>query len=186
MPPNSAIGDDNINWDEEAMRAESDKPFSEIDTLDYFIDLIPPNAMVLDLGCNVAKWYPAFQKLGVVYEGLDFSSVAIEIACKKYPEVTFYLMKAQDMNFQNRFDLVFTNTVLQHMHLQTKKEVIPRIWRALKKGGFLVIQEKSDVKTETTFTREGWMRFVAQFGFKLLRCTHVNDPRNGYVFQKLS
>lgn len=181
---NSAIGDDNINWDQEATRASADEPFSETDAFDYFIGLIPLNALVLDLGCNVGKWYPAFKKLGVAYEGLDFSSVAIEIARKKYPDVTFYLMKAQDMNFQNRFDVVFTNTVLQHMNLETKKVVIPKVYEALKHGGYLIIQEKSDVETPTTFAREGWINFITRFGFKFIKATNPEDPRNGYVFQK--
>ena len=181
-----AIGDDGIDWDLEAERAKTDAPITSIESFNYFREFVKSNMRVLDLGCNVAKWYPAFKNLGLIYEGLDFSPVAIEEARRKYPELTFYLMKAQEMNFKEKYDLVFTNTVLQHMHLETKKEVMPRIWRALKKGGFLVIQEKSDVDTETTFTRAGWIRFVTQFGFKFLRSTDPKDPRNGYVFQKLS
>ena len=181
-----AIGDDGIDWDLEAERAKTDTPFTSSEAFDYFKELVKLNMKVLDLGCNIAKWYPAFHKLGVDYEGLDFSPVAIEEARRRYPEVTFYLMKAQEMPFKEKYDLIFTHTVLQHMHLHTKKEVMPRIRRALKKSGFLVIQEKSDANTETTFTREGWIRFVTEFGFKLLRCTDISDPRNGYVFEKLS
>jgi len=180
-----AIGDDNIDWDYHSELAEKDKPFTSTDAFDYFAEFIKPEMRMLDLGCNVAKFYPAFTKLGVIYEGLDFSTKALEIAQKRYPEVTFHLMKAQEMNFKERFGIIFTNTFLQHTLLKTKEQILPRVWKALKRKGFFVIQEKSDVETITTFTREGWIRFITAFGFKLIRATAVGDPRNGYVFQKV-
>jgi len=178
-----AISDDNINWNEDWTRHESDSDFTDIKAYDYFIDLLPENFAVLDLGCGSCKFYPQFKLAGAGrYVGVDFSSVAIRIARKKFPNLEVYLMRAEEIDFNSEFDLVFTNTFLQHTNIETKKKLFPKIHKALKPSGILVIQEKCDVDTPTTFTRENWIRFIEPFGFKFLRATLEGDPRNGFVF----
>jgi len=48
-----------------------------------------------------------------------------------------------------------------------------------------VIQEKNDVDTETTLTKENWVKLIEQFGFKYIRSTAEGDPRNGMVFKRV-
>lgn len=180
------LGDDDINWDEDARRAASeDVPtYEDISTFDYFSHLLKPGMRVLDLGCNISKWNKLFKNLGLIYDGLDASPTAIKIAKERFPENTYYLKKAQKMMFTNKYDVVFTHTVLQHMHLKTKKRVMPKVYRALKRDGYFIIEEKCDVKTKTTFTRQGWIDFICGYGFEYLGSTEPGDPRNGFIFRK--
>lgn len=179
-----AVGDDNINWDRHWIEHKNDSDFYDVNAFDYFIDLLPSKFKVLELGCGSCKWYPAFKLAGCgEYVGVDFSSVAVQLCRNKFPELEVYLMRAEEMNFINRFDLVFTHTFLQHTNVETKRKLFPRIRRALKAGGILVIQEKCDVDTPTTFTRKNWIQFVEPYGFKYIRGTPEGDPRNGFVFE---
>lgn len=180
------IGDDNINWNDDARRAtrEDTPSYDDLSTFDYFSHLLKPGMRVLDLGCNISKWNNLFRKLGLVYEGLDASPTAIKIAKQRFPENIYYLQKAEEMDFIEIYDLIFTHTVLQHMNIDTKKKVIPKILRALKKNGLFIIEEKCDVRTETTFTRGGWIDFIESYGFSYFGGTEPGDPRNGFIFRK--
>ncbi len=184
-----AIGNDNIDWDKHWEEHKSDPNFTDPKAFDYFIDLLPKNFRVLELGCGIGKWAEAFLRAGASeYVGVDFSAIAIEEARRRYAgkPCKFLLMRAEEMDFDNEFDLVFTHTFLQHTTIITKRRLLPKIWKALRPSGLLVIQEKCDVFTPTTFTRDGWVRFITAFGFEFLRMTPEGDPRNGFVFRKES
>ncbi len=181
------VGDDEIDWAIDALRVAKEGNWEvggHLSTLDYFSHLLKPGMRMLDLGCNVSKWSPMFVRLGLIYEGLDPCGIAIDIARERYPKNTYYLMRGQDMEFEERFDFIFTNTVLQHTNLETKKEMIPRILRALKKGGLFVIQETTHAKTTTTFLRKGWIEFMTGYDLDYLGGTPEGDPRNGFIFKK--
>ncbi len=175
------IGDDGIDWDNAAILAQSDTVFTDSNWFSYFTDLVSFPCTCLDLGCNIGKWYKAFDNLGVKYEGCDFSEVAINIARSRYPSVQFYLMRAEEMEFEDKYDLIFSHTMLQHTNLNTKELLMPRIWKALKNGGIFVIEEKCDVDTITTFTHENWIKYITRFGFRFIR---MAEDRDGFVFQK--
>lgn len=181
------VGSDGINWDEEARRAirEDVLYYEDVSTFDYFSDLLKPGMRVLDLGCNISKWNRLFRKLGLIYEGLDGSPTAIKVAKERFPENTYYLTNAKEMSFHERFDVVFTHTVLQHMDIETKKKVIPKVRDALKDEGLFIIEEKCD-DTKTTFIREKWISFIESYGFTYLSGTLPGDPRNGFIFKKKS
>lgn len=182
------VGDDGIDWAIDALRVAKEGNWEvggHLSTLDYFSHLLKPGMRMLDLGCNVSRWSPLFVRLGLIYEGLDPCGIAIDIARERYPKNTYYLMRGQDMEFEERFDFIFTNTVLQHTNLETKKEMIPRILRALKKGGLFIIQEVVHAEaTTTTFTRKGWIEFMTGYDLDYLGETPEGDPRNGFIFKK--
>ena len=181
------VGDDGINWDAEARRAikEDVSYYEDVSSFDYFSNLLKTGMRVLDLGCNISKWNRPFKKLGLIYEGLDGSPTAIKVAKERFPENTYYLKNAKEMSFHERFDVVFTHTVLQHMDNETKKKVIPKVRDALKYDGLFIIEEKCD-DTKTTFIREKWISFIESYGFTYLSGTLPGDPRNGFVFRKKS
>lgn len=183
----SFIGEDNINWAEEARRVAKEewRNTGDAASFDYFVHLLKPGMRVLDLGCNISRWHSVFMKLNLdlIYEGLDPCGAAIDIARERYPQDNYYHMKGEDMNFTSRFNLVFTHTVLQHVSNETKKKIITKVWKALKKGGLFIIQESTD-PSERTFTRRGWIQFIVPFGFRYLGGTADKDSRNGFIFKK--
>ena len=179
-----ATSDDNIQWDEHWTEHKEDSDFSDVNAFDYFKDYLPKDFRVLDVGCGSCKFYPLFKLLGCnEYVGVDFSPTAINLARQKFPELKILLMRVEEIDFNAYFDLAFSNTFLQHTKIDTKKKIIPKLWKALKKDGILVIQEKCDVTTDTTFTKQGWIDFICGYGFGFLKATEENDPRNGFIFK---
>jgi len=179
-----ALSNDNINWDGHWTEHKADTDFTDVNALDYFKDLLPEGFKVLDIGCGSCKFYPLFKLAGCgEYVGVDFSPTAIDQARKKFPELTLLLMRVEQIDFDSCFDLVFSNTFLQHTNIETKRKIFPTISKSLKKEGLLIIQEKSDVQTDTTFTKQGWIDFIRGYGFDFVRATEENDPRNGFVFR---
>lgn len=178
-----AIGDDNIDWNKHWTEHKEDKDFYNVNAFDYFADLLPKNFRVLDIGCGSCKFYPLFKRLGCnEYVGVDFSARALNLASQKFPKVKVMLMRVEEIDINSYFDLVFSNTFFQHTSMETKRKIFPKVWKSLKENGFLVIQEKSDVTTDTTFIKQGWIDFICGYGFEFIRATEESDPRNGFVF----
>jgi len=57
------------------------------------------------------------------------------------------------------------------------------MWEALKEKGLLIIQEKSNVETETNFTEEGWIKFITERGFDLVKSVDQGSDGRGYFFR---
>ena len=179
-----AKGDDDIDWNVHWTEHSSDIDFYNVDAFDYFRDLLPKDFKALEIGCGSCKFYPIFKQVGCTeYVGVDFSPIATNQAKVKFPELKVLLMRVEEIDFDGYFDLVFSNTFLQHTHLETKNKIFPRVHKALKPNGLLVIQENPYAETPTTFLRENWISFTESFGFKFLRATAGDDARNGFVFR---
>jgi len=178
------VGDDNISWCQEARNQWKKRKHNEnTEIFDYFRYLLPEKFKVLDLGCNIGNWHAALVAAGGTYTGVDASHTAIDYARQRYPEGNFRLLNIGDLDYEEEFDLVFMNTVLQHINLENKKKYVPLIVRAIKKNGLFVFQEKCDVDTLTTFVKEGWIKFMEDRGLKFIK--YKEDPINGFVFRKL-
>jgi len=181
------IGDDDINWSSHARKqAKKGNYFTITKAFDYFSDLVPKHARCLDAGCNIGRWAQLFTNSGWLYMGVDASKEAIDIASKNLPNYRFAVSKLEDLDkwvIGEFFDLVFTNSVLQHIHNENKEKILKNFHFILKKDGLLVLQE-SNISSSRTFTREGWILFVEPFGFKYITGTPEGDNRNGMVFKK--
>lgn len=178
-------GDDGIDWDYEAWRASKEKwPYTSKGTLLYLDGLIPQNPVLLDLGCNIAAWYTGWKELRprCEYHGLDFSPIAIEIAKKRHPDERFYCMDATSMSFKNKFDVIFTHTVLQHMSDRTQDALVPRIRNALVDEGILVIQEN----IHGDYSEQYWLDLFLPNGFELMKSIDPKDGGMKFVFRKTS
>ena len=181
-------GDDGINWDQHVddIRNTAWGQYSGVAVFDYFIEYLPENALCLDLGCNISRWKPIFDHYSLRYEGLDASNLAIEVARERYPNTNYYHMNAKDLSFIERYDLIFTHTVLQHIARPNQKIILGNIFRATKQGGHFAMQEKSDNESETHHTKEIWIEMVEATGFKFIKYLYEihGIPINGYLFKK--
>lgn len=184
------IGDDGVNWcfhaREQAYPSKTENHNNQI--LVDLISLLPKDFSALDVGCNIANWYLALKYIGVKnYVGVDASKEAIQLAKRRYPEATFVLSRLENITFSSEFDLVFSHTVLQHISYVNKKLIMPRLVAALKPNGLLVIEEKCDVETGTTFTIDGWIKFIEQYNMKIVAFVEtVRDTIvNRFIFRKL-
>lgn len=101
--------------------------------------MINEKQKILEIGCG--QGFNTFllsknKKNKVV--GIDLSKKEIEIAKKRYPNVDFKVMNAEDLKFKsNSFDIVYAIEVLEH--IDSLKKVLSEIKRVLKKGGWLMV-----------------------------------------------
>jgi len=187
MSRSSKYGDMGVDWDADAIRASRvPYPYTDGRAFQYFKDLVKPHDRVLEVGCQIASWIWAWRDIEptIRYEGLDWSEVAIRIARERYPDVKFYVMDAREMDFHEEFDIVFTHTFYQHTNLETKRIVVPRVYEALKRGGYHIIQENTSYESAGTWFRDGWIKFFESYGFKVIRTHDIGGGGTGFVFRK--
>jgi trans-aconitate methyltransferase len=100
---------------------------------------------VLDLGCGsgdvTAELTRAVPRGSVV--GIDSSADMIALAVSnfpadKYPNLSFRQLDARNLDYQNHFDVVFSNAVLHWIH--DHRPVLDGIGRSLRPGGKTLIQ----------------------------------------------
>jgi len=182
------IGDDHINWDEDAVRAAKAKwPYVDVTPLLYLDDIITREPFdLLDLGCQIGSWHHAWKTLrpNVRYTGVDFSLYALGVAKQRYPDSSFIYMNATQMDFDNQFDVIFTHAVLQHMNHESHEKIAPLIYRALRPNGFLVIQENVTGRFYPLYWVELFTHNQQTYGFTLMKRIDTQDGGMKYVFTK--
>ena len=100
---------------------------------------------VLDLGCGDGKVTAEIARLvfnGSVI-GVDNSTSMINLAMSKYPQnkysnLSFKLMDARNLTFENQFDIIFSNAVLHW--IKNHKLVIQGLYKSLKTFGKILLQ----------------------------------------------
>lgn len=97
---------------------------------------------ILDLGCGTGDLAKRLFDEGIQVVGIDKSNNMITQAKEKYPEISFQVQDATELNYTNKFDAVFSNATLHW--IKSPKQALQGIYKSLKQGG----------------------RFVAEFGGK--------------------
>ena len=132
---------------------------------------------VLDIGCGDGKVTALLARRvpdgGVV--GIDRSDEMVEYARKAfplsdYPNLTFEQMDALDIDFQERFDVVFSNATLHWV--SNHRRVLTGIRTALKQGGrfFLSMGGRGNARDviaafEQVIELNNWRRYFVDFTF---------------------
>ena len=161
---------------------------------------------VLDAGCGYGAWINTFLTLGCEVVGVDGAEEMIDATRSRFPELQIDHTNLRDIEYENRFDIVFTQTVLQHISPSDKLRVIRRLRKALRDDGLLIIMEETfthdNVKEmgkygyiQTFFERysdgggytvSGWIELVHGFGFDIKLYEHIpNKLAHIYIFKKV-
>ena len=132
---------------------------------------------VLDLGCGDGKVTAEISKLVINGSiiGVDNSAGMIKLATDRhsttiYPNLSFQEMDAGNLNFNDRFDLIFSNAALHWV--KDQKAVIKGMFKSLKQGGRVIIQMGGkgnaagivDVFSELQ-TEKKWHSYFNEFNF---------------------
>jgi tocopherol O-methyltransferase len=105
---------------------------------------IRPNSHILDIGCGfgASAMYLA-EKFQATVTGITISPVQLEIAqrvvAERHLDATFLLMDAETMNFQQRFDLLWS--VESISHYQERPKFFASAAKLLKPGGSFAITD---------------------------------------------
>lgn len=100
-----------------------------------FLDSLPRDIKILEVGANVGAQLDGLQKMGFknLY-GIDINRAAIETSKANLKGIDIILGSALDLPFRdNYFDLVFTSGVLIHISPDNIKQAMEEIVRCSKK-----------------------------------------------------
>lgn len=130
---------------------------------------------VLDLGCGdgkvtaeIAEQLPRGEIVGV-----DLSQDMVDFAKRTFdvPNLSFSQADARSLNFENEFDVVFSNAVLHWVY--DHEPVLRGIRRSLKTGGRILLQmggrgnAAGVLAVVTNLTRAArWSRYFTDFNFR--------------------
>lgn len=157
---------------EPALDLASRMPESIDRTIDFLLDFCGETASsILDLGCGPGLYLERLAKHGNKVTGVDFSRNSIDYAKKRAQDLDLdaeYL--CQDyltLDFQDRYDLVtMIYTDFGVLLPEERKDLLHRIFRALKPGGRFVfdvlnernLDEKFQAKQSWSVEEEGFWR----------------------------
>jgi len=97
-----------------------------------------PGEDILDLGCGTGYLAHLISESGAHVTGIDNSTAMIEKAQQQYPEINFRIMSADDFDFKESLDAIFSNAAL-HWVLN-KQKAIECMFDSLKAGGRLILE----------------------------------------------
>lgn len=179
------IGDDNIDWDLNWQTVQTNEKDADVKSLDWFFTYLPDGKFsVLEIGCGIGRFANAFKLIGGDYYGIDFSEVAIHKARILHPEAHFFRgFNTEVRIFGITFNVVFTNTHLQHVNNYNKNFLFSEIHKVVSPQGlFILSAEKHDYDAKTTITKDKLITTIESHGFKLEH--YEPTPLNGFVFRK--
>lgn len=97
-----------------------------------------PGERILDLGCGTGHLTQEIAARGAAVVGVDHSPAMIAQARAAYPALDFRVADARTMQFDTRFDAVFSNAALHWVH--EADQAAARIAAALRPGGRFVAE----------------------------------------------
>lgn len=105
-----------------------------------YLNGLPAQAKLLDLGCGNAAFLSRFRGRGWTLVGVDYSNSAVDLARKHFPDIAFVAADAtEDLSAigYGTFDAIISSEVIEHIILPRK--YIANCYRLLKPGGVLVL-----------------------------------------------
>ncbi|TKJ25309.1 MAG: hypothetical protein CEE42_08120 [Promethearchaeota archaeon Loki_b31] len=108
--------------------------------VEYFCNELPKNGSILDLGSGTGlPFAKLFIEKGFNVLGVDISSQMIKIAQKNGPLANFKELSMTDLDYDKKFDGVFSSYSMLLLSPQLFKDVANRIVKSLKNNGLLYL-----------------------------------------------
>ncbi len=153
-----------------------------------FASLLSPGSSILDVGCAGGIVGKFFAERGFRVTGIDFSENMIAIAKREVQTGTFVVADLYKLDeFPGQFNAVFAKAVLLHIPQKDIPEIMGKLVRKLRLGGYLYLavkerdegQLEEDVKKEhdygytyerffSYFTLPEMQHFVEQAGLQIV------------------
>ncbi len=151
---------------------------------------VAPGARALDIGCGVGRWSRLLAARGAQVTGIDLSPTMVREAARRAAaerlgsRCRFLVQDSAHLQLPERFDLIVSVTVLQHILERTAlRAAVERLAAHLAPGGRLVLLEaaptracsRCDSRVFRARTREDYLRLFAECGLELAALSGV-DP----------
>jgi SAM-dependent methyltransferase len=114
-----------------------------LESIQKLIDLLPPHAKILDIGCGPGRDAKIFTEKGVSVLGIDFCENLLDIAKAHAPLAEFRLMDIETAAFPpSSFDGVWACCSLLHLPKSTLPAVLKNIHSFIKENGYFYLAVK--------------------------------------------
>jgi len=157
---------------------ENDKPYEFTQNIRKVASELEIES-ALEIGCgfgqNLAALNPSIRKVGI-----DISEYVINISKQRYPNIRFLNGSVLKIPLQEKFDLVFSCAVIQHIKPQLLNQAFDEMFRVSKKY-ILNIEAYDEIEREINWYRgsdESWTIHMAErwkkFPVKILKDYNVH------------
>ena len=183
--------------DEYESRVETFRAVTER-ALQPFINALPQNAKILDVGCAVGYTVEILQQYQHVVEGIDISPEMIAHARHRNPQSTFVVADFLEHPYKvESFDGALLYAFLHLFPKQTAIQVMSKVTTVLKPGGFIFIgttksaeasegfEEKADYSSNEKRYRKRWTQMELETLFEELGLKVIHYEDNTDEFGKV-
>jgi len=129
-------------------------------------------ARALDVGCGAGRWCRVLASHGFDVTGIDLQERLLEANRRRHPAMRFVCVPVQDFEDDQRFDLVTSVTVLQHLPHAEQERAVTRLAAAVRPGGHVLLLENTgDHRSPNVFpnSAERWAQLFHARGIPLKR-----------------
>lgn len=135
-------------------KAYADEFSEPSEHIDEFLELLPTNGKILDVGCGNGVDSINVKNKGFDVVGVDMSDKMLDIARSKYPGIDFRLGDMRKLDFdEDEFDGIIASCSLIHIPKKDVPKTLEQFATFLKQGGVIYIQLQSG-KSEELFIDE--------------------------------
>lgn len=130
----------------------------------------------LDVGCGAGRWCVLLAERGYRVTGVDLQPTLIEENRRRFPEIEFVEGMLQEFTSPERFDLVSSVTVLQHLPFSEHTRAVARLRDLTAAGGHAIVLENVRHQAPNHFSRTvaGWRALFEDAGFRTLAAEPYN------------
>lgn len=118
-----------------------EKPWKELEFL--VRKYVKSDQQILDVGCGNGRLFQLLKNKNIKYVGIDNCRKLIGLArqrYKKFDNVKFYVKDLLDLDFKQKFDLVFAVAILHHIPSdKLRLKALMNIRKSLKREGLLIM-----------------------------------------------
>lgn len=138
----------------------------------------------LELGCGTGRWSQRLYNMGWRGVGIDIQGSVIESNKRRIPGIAFHHGNIANFELPEKFELVVSVTVLQHLPPEDISKTLWWIRDRLDYPGRVVMLENISFKSATCFSRtiSEWTSLFAMHGMYCLEAV----PYDHSYFRKLS
>ena len=148
---------------------------------------------VLDIGAGLGVFVAKFADEHYICSALELNKVATAHIKSAMPSTIVYQDYTQNLNFQNAFDIITLNRVLEH--IKTPINVLSDVYMALSENGMLYLELPDnfsfalDGSSNEAFSSGHYMVYndssimylFRQTGFRLMKLERLKEPSGKYT-----
>lgn len=168
------------NYDERMI-----SPISE--TFKAFIELIPEQGRLLDLGCGTGIPYARFMaEQGFTVTGVDLSKEMVKVASVNVPSACFVQMSMTDIPYIDEFDGVVSSFSMLLLPPELFKEAAKRIHQALHNGGLFYLSLNEPPNASEDPDKEAYVNVMGQDMYsRAYMVDEIEEIFTGLGFQRV-